>query len=40
MLQNKALPIPIYIQNDAEEAKRKWDLVHLALLLKPEVKRQ
>jgi hypothetical protein len=28
------------IQDDVEKARRKWDLEHLVLLLKPEAKRK
>jgi hypothetical protein len=32
--------IPICIQDDNEEARRKWDLVHPVSLLKPKAQRK
>jgi hypothetical protein len=32
--------VPLRIQDDTEEARKKWDLVHPVSLLKPEAKRK
>ncbi|HEY9162359.1 MAG TPA: hypothetical protein VIS94_14880 [Desulfomonilia bacterium] len=31
---------PVYIQDDVEEARRKWGLVHLVSLLEPKAERK